>query len=140
MLLLKGLLVVLHILVAVGWMALSTRLQTLARIAELPQARAAGDATVRGMTVMALLLPLLGLGAMFAGGGFAAYGPVYHMSVTLALVLAGVQLFGINRVWKGLAADGRPAKMAMWMGLAHLTWLVILVLMLWPQYLRPALL
>ncbi len=140
MLWLKALLVVLHILVAVVWLGLSLRVQTLARLTHVPDARAAGDRSVLIMTVLALLLPLLGLGAMMAGGGFAAYGPEYHTSITLALLLAGIQFFGVQRVWKGLPESGHPGKMSMWIGIGHLLWLVILILMLWPQYIAPAVL
>lgn len=138
MLLLKAILVVLHLVIAVGWFALAVRLQTLAKIAHVPDAKEAGDKTVMGMTVTAVLLPFVGLGAMLAGGGFAAYGPEYHTSVTLALVLAAIQLFGVQRVWRGLPERGRAGKLNMWIGIGHLIWLVILLLMLWPQYLRPA--
>ena len=137
MLILKALLVVLHIVIAVAWFALAVRMQSLARLAHVPDAKEVGDKTMMGMTVMALLLPFVGLGAMFAGGGFAFYGPVYHSSVTLALVLAAVQLFGVQRVWRGLPEKGHPGKLNMWIGIGHLIWLVILVLMLWPQYISP---
>ena len=138
MLILKALLVVLHLVIAVAWFALAVRMQTLSKMAHIPDAKEAGDKTVRGMTVMALLLPFVGLGALFAGGGFDVYGVEYHTSLTLAFVLAGIQLFGVQRVWSGLPERGKPAKLNMWIGIGHLIWLVILLLMLWPQYLRPA--
>lgn len=138
MLVLKALLVVLHLVIAVSWFALGVRMQTLAKLAHVPDGKEAGDKTIRGMTATALLLPFVGLGAMFAGGGFDAYGTVYHVSVTLALALAGIQLFGVQRVWRGLPEQGRPSRLNMWIGIGHLIWLVILILMLWPQYIGPA--
>ncbi len=138
MIALKGILVFLHIVVAAAWLAYSVRLQVLVRLAGVPGVRAQGDVAVRVMNGLAVALPLLGVGAMLADGrGFAGYGPEYHTSITLALLLLAVQFFGIARVWKGLADGARPARMSMWMGIAHLTWAVILVLMLWPQYLGP---
>ncbi len=138
MLWIKALLVVLHLLAAVIWMGLSLRMQTLTRMAHHLDAKSEGDRSVLGMTVMAVLIPLLGLGAMLTGGSAIVRNPIYHTSLTLALVLAGVQIFGIQRVWRGLPESGKARKMPMWMGIAHTLWLVILVLMLWPQYLGPA--
>lgn len=139
MLWLKAFLVVLHILIAVSWFGLALRLQTLVRMVHHLDAKGLGDRTVLGMTVTAVLLPFVGLGAMLADPrGIVGFGPEYHTSVTLALVLAGVQLFGIHRVWRGLPESGKARLMPMWIGIGHLLWLVILILMLWPQYLAPA--
>lgn len=139
MLWLKAFLVFFHILLAFVWFGLSLRLQSLVKMVQHLDAKSEGDDSAMAMSVSAVLLPFAGLGAMLVDPrGIAGFGPEYHTSVTLGLVLAAVQIFGIHRTWRGLPESGRARKMPMWMGIAHLLWLIILILMLWPQYIAPA--
>ena len=135
-----GLIVFVHILAAFGWFGLSLRLQALAKLAVTDSVANAGKKATVGMTAMAILLWAGGFVGMLVGGGFASYGATYHTSVTLILILVGVQVFGIGRAWNGYAAGTTPGKrVQMWIGIGHLLWFVTLILMLWPQYFAPAL-
>jgi hypothetical protein len=135
---LYALLVVLHILASFVWFGLSLRLQAFAKLSVTDGIIRSGRATAVGMTVASVLLWAGGLIAMLVGGGFASYSPTYHTSVTLILILVGVQVFGIQRAWGKYAGGEGPGKrVMMWIGIGHLLWFVTLILMLWPQYLAP---
>ena len=109
-----------------------------------------GAGTVRQMNIFVVLTLLFSLGAFAAGGHFAAYGPLYHTSVTLIVLLAADQLFVIRPGWNTLqafvtgeggaslgadAAESARKKVAIGTGVGHLLWVVMLVLMLWNRYL-----
>ena len=107
-----------------------------------------GQASVRQMNIFAVLTFLFSIGAFIAGGHFAAYGPVYHTSVTLIVLLLVDQLFVIRPGWNSLrdavaegtssaadAAESARKKVAIGTGVGHLLWLILLGLMLWNQYL-----
>lgn len=148
MTLVKWIFVILHVITAAGWFGLGLRLAGQARkVIEL--GGTAGEAladdaarSVRLMNIFVVLTLLFGLGAFFAGGGFAVYGPVYHTSLLLIVVLAGIQLFLIRPQWHTLQAalGGEQAsetvrsarsRVSMGVGIGHLIWLVLLVLMFW---------
>jgi hypothetical protein len=150
---LKSIFVVLHIITAAAWFGLGLRLAGRARkVLELGgEAGAAlaedGQASVRQMNIFVVLTLVFSLAAFIAGGHFAAYGPIYHTSVTLIVLLAAAQLFVIRPNWNTLrsavtggsvdadAAESARKWVAIGTGVGHLLWLVMLVLMLWNQYL-----
>lgn len=142
MLILKWILVILHIITAAAWFGLGLRLAGQARtVAEGNAPALAEDAgrSVQLMNVFILLTLLFSVGAFLVGGGFAGYGPQYHTSLLLILVLTGLQLFLIRPAWNALAGgDGdlerARKRVAIGTGIGHLTWLVILVLMFWKYF------
>lgn len=151
-----SILVTLHIITAAAWFGLGLRLAGRARTV-LDQGGEAGIAlandgasTVWQMNIFAVLTLVFSLGAFVAGGHFAAYGPLYHTSVTLIVLFAADQLFVIRPGWNTLrafvtggggaslgadAADAARKKVAIGTGVGHLLWVVMLVLMLWNRYL-----
>ncbi len=147
-----GILVVLHIITAAAWFGLGLRLAGRARkVAEIGGEGAAalatdGQSSVRQMNIFIVLTLLFSIGAFIAGGHFAAYGPLYHTSVTLIVLLTLDQLFVIRPGWNALqaavtgdggasaAAESARKKVAIGTGVGHLLWLVMLVLMLWNRY------
>lgn len=150
MLLLKNIFVVLHVITAAAWFGLGLRLAGKARMVTTSDgatARALADDTARSvylMNVFVLLTLAFSLVAFFAGGGFAGYGPVYHTSLLLIVILTLVQFFVIRTGWNTLQAavesDGENGiiesarkRVAMGTGIGHLAWLVLLVLMFWRQ-------
>jgi len=151
-----SILVALHIITAAAWFGLGLRLAGRARrvLTSSEEAGAAlvedGAGTVRQMNIFIVLTLLFSLGAFAAGGHFAAYGPLYHSSVTLIVLLAADQLFIIRPGWNTLhafvtgeggasvgadAAEAARKKVAIGTGVGHLLWLIMLVLMLWNRYL-----
>lgn len=147
---LKSILVLLHIITAAAWFGLALRLAGRARtVLELGgDAGAAvasdGEASVWQMNLFIVLTFLFSVGAFIAGGHFAGYGPIYHTSLTLIVLLVVDQFFVIRPGWAALQAavtgddtvDAESArkKVAIGTGVGHLLWLVLLVLMLWNQY------
>jgi hypothetical protein len=149
-----GILVILHIITAAAWFGLGLRVAGRARKAtELGGEGGAALATdgyssVWQMNIFIVLTLIFSLSAFVAGGHFDAYGPVYHTSVTLIVLLTLDQLFVIRPGWNALqtavagsggvdadAAESARKKVAIGTGVGHLLWLVILVLMLWNRYL-----
>lgn len=124
--------VLLHIVTAAAWFGLGLSLSAQARAA----AADAGTRTVTLMGVFSVLTLVFGLLALLFGRGFAGYGPQFHTSLLLIVVLVGVQYGLIRPAWNKLAAGDASARgrLAMSTGIGHLVWLVILVLMLWEQY------
>lgn len=141
----KYLFVILHIVTAAAWFGLGLRLAAQARLVlNLDRSAATAVATdigrsVRLMGVFSVLTLVFALVAFFIGGGFAAYGPVYHTSILLILILIGVQYGLIGRAWSTLEAglssptagdaEQHRKRIAMGTGIGHLIWLVLLVLM-----------
>ena len=130
-------LVLLHIIAVTVWFGLSLRLQFQAKALTVSETGAAetirtgGDRTVQVMSVAIILFYALAVANFFVGGGFSAYGPVYHTSLLLGLGLVLVQVLLIQPAW-GRLAGGQPAqakRVSMGIGVGHLLWLVILVLM-----------
>jgi hypothetical protein len=146
MLIVKWILVILHTITAAAWFGLGLRLAGQARtVAEGHAPTLAKDAgrSVWLMNVFIVLTLLFSGAAFLVGGGFAGYGPAYHTSLLLILVLTGLQLFLIRPAWNALAGGGSDPesarkRVAIGTGIGHLTWLVILVLMFW-KYLGPLL-
>lgn len=149
MLLLKNIFVLLHILTAAAWFGLGLRLSAQARRALVlaPSAAQAlleeGQATIRQMGGFLVATLIFGLSALFTGGGFAVYGPPYHTSLLLLVVLIGLQWGLLLPSWQKLqqalgrnAPDAQQAerlrnRIAMGTGIGHFLWVVILVLMYW---------
>ena len=131
---LSSLAVLLHIITAAAWFGLGLSLSAQARAAA--GAPDSGTRTVKLMGVFSVLTLVFGLLALLLGRGFAGYGPQFHTSLLLIVVLVGVQYGLIGPAWRKLAAGdaGARGRVAMGTGIGHLVWLVILVLMLWEQY------
>lgn len=128
-------LVILHALVAVLWLALSVRLQAQARLAVdasvPPTIAQQGTRTIQLMTILAIVFYALAVGAFFLGGGFALYGVTYHTSLLLGLALVLVQVLMIQPAYARLAAGEQSAqkRVTMSIGIAHALWLLLFVLM-----------
>jgi len=149
MLLVKTLSVVLHIITAAAYFGLGLLLGRQARAfadTKLPEVGAIGGRSVRLMTMFAVLTLVFGLVAFFlAPGGFAVYGPEFHTSISLIVILVLVQVLLVQMGWGAMhdaigagtdPSSGRKRVM-MGVGIAHLLWLVILVLMLWNRSIYP---
>ncbi|HEX8387341.1 MAG TPA: hypothetical protein VF576_14205 [Rubricoccaceae bacterium] len=130
-------LVILHIVLVSVWFGLSLRLQFQAKALGMGDGgfaetlRTGGSRTVQVMTVAIILFYAVAVGNFFLGGGFDAYGPVYHTSLLLGLALVLVQVLVIQPAW-GRLAGGQPAsakRVSMGLGIGHGLWLVLLVLM-----------
>lgn len=147
---LKYVFVVLHVVTAAGWFGLALRISSQARLVlSLERAAAVELAeqtgrTVRMMGVFLILTFLFSLTAFFLGGGFGAYGAIYHTSLLLIVLLLIDQFAVIAPSWQKVhrgIAGGQPAeagvaasarsRMAAAVGVGHLLWLVLLVLMFW---------
>lgn len=135
-------LVILHVITAAGWFGLALVIGGLARQAAAGAGTGVveeGAKTVKLMNIFIVLTFVFGLSAFFIGGGFAGYGPQYHASLTLVLILVGVQLLMIRPAWSRLAsgaegADAGRKRMTMAVGIGHLIWLIVLILMFWNHY------
>ncbi len=145
MLFVHTLAVVLHVATAAAYFGLGLLLARQARIVAGGHAAALGELggrTVRLMTAFAVLTFVFALAAFLLGGGFVGYGPAYHTSLLLIVLLIGVQVLLVQRGWDALrAAVSGPAdasaaakRVAMGTGIAHTLWLVILVLMFWDRF------
>lgn len=151
-LLVKNIFVILHIITGAAWFGMGLRLTAKARnaiaAAEAGGAILADDTrrTVRFMGYFIVLTFVFGLVAIFLGGGFGFYDSKYHTSILLVLILVALQFALIAPSWGKLhgalasapvdlgAAEQLRKRIAMSTGIAHLLWLVVLVLMLWNQY------
>lgn len=147
---LKSILVVLHVITAAAWFGLALRVAGRARrVLELDHDAAValasdGHTSVRQMTLFMVLTFFFSIGAFLAGGHFSTYGPVYHTSLLLIVLLTADQLFVIRPAWNALQsavtgsgdADAESARkrIAIGTGVGHLLWLVLLVLMFWRNY------
>ncbi len=135
-----AILVILHIATAAAFFGLGLPLARLGRTAVAAGGEASavllaqGARTVRTAGALLAATFFLALGALFSGGGFATYGAPYHTSITLLLVMLGVQFGLVAPAWRALSgtnAQGALGRLAAGVGVTHLLWLVILVLMLW---------
>lgn len=148
MMTLKVVAVILHILTAAAFFGLGLLLPRQARVFATTGATVLGEQGERAarlMTLFAVLTVAFSLIAFFTPpGGFAVYGFEFHTSLLLILILLGVHLALVHRGWSLLRVavaagrDGRKAarEIAMGVGITHLLWLVILVLMFWSAPLR----
>jgi hypothetical protein len=140
MLLVKYILVILHIVTAAAWFGLALPLGRRARIIAAGGPEAAplaeeGARIVRLLGIFIILTFVFSLAVFLVGGGFAGYGPQYHTSLLLIVVLVGVQYGLIRPGWQALRAGDASGKkrVAMGAGIGHTLWLIILVLMFWTQ-------
>lgn len=139
---LKNILVLLHVITAAGWFGLALSIGGIARqvaAGKSPGLVAEGAKSIKLMNILIVLTFVFGLTAFFIGGGFAAYGPQYHTSLLLVLILVAIQFMMIRPSWSKLVADAAGAssakkRMGMAIGIGHLIWLVVLVLMFWTHY------
>lgn len=130
-------LVILHILFAVGWMGFALRLSPLARrLTEVDgAAREAlaeeGNAGVRNMTGAVVLFFVFAFANMMVGGGFSGYPPVFHTAMLLGLILVLLQVLMIRPSWNRLAGGDGSARKRVVVGteIGKTLWLVMLVLM-----------
>lgn len=138
-------LIVLHVITAASYFGLGLPLARQARAFAESRALALGEqgtATTRLMTVFAVLTFAFGLAAMLVGGGFGVYPPRYHTSLLLVLVLIVVHVLFVQRGWDGLRsavggsgnASAAASRVAMGVGIAHLLWLVVIVMMFWGKH------
>lgn len=151
MLFTKYVFVVLHILTAAAFFGLGLPLARQARAYAATRAEALGDVGTRTtllMTVFGALTFVFALAAFFTGGyaagqsPFRFYGPQFHSSITLLLVLIGAHVgltqLGWGALRRKVAADvdttGPRKRIAAGVGVTHLLWLVILVLMFWGNF------
>jgi len=134
---LKYVLIILHILFAAAWFGLSLRLGSWARtVLDLPRDAAelvyhnAGK-SVRLLGLLLIVQFVTALALFLGTGGFAVYGPEYHTSITLALLMIAFHYVLIQPSWGKLFTVGESAqkKLSMGLGLSHLFWFIILVLM-----------
>ncbi|HYE96913.1 MAG TPA: hypothetical protein VD962_11960 [Rubricoccaceae bacterium] len=136
--LLHALFVLLHLVAGAAWFGLALAVPALSRSAATGAEGAVtvGSRVVDSMTVFAAVLLVTALGAFFLGGGFEAYSPIYHASLGLGALLLGVQVALLAPAWRALASGRVDAqgRIAMAVGVGHLLWLVLLVLMLWPRF------
>ena len=149
-LVLKYLFVILHIITAAGWFGVAMRLSGQARLtltvdqSVVRELAEETSRTVRMMSVFIALTLVFSVIAFLLGGGFAAYGVPYHTSILLIVAFVLVQFFVISMGWKKLhaavLAESRPPsnelrrlrkRIAAGVGVGHLLWLVLLVLMFW---------
>lgn len=135
---LKNLLVVLHALAAIGFFGLGLPLVRLAKaaLARTGDARAAlleqGALSIRGMTGAGVFAAVASFATLAVGMQQLRYGWPYHAASALILVLLAVHVFGTTRAWRGLSGDAPETalgKVAAFVGMSHLLWLVLFVLM-----------
>ncbi len=139
---LHNLLVLLHVITAAAWFGLALVIGGMARRVAADGGASLveeGSKTVKMMTAFIVLTFVFGFLAFLLGGGFVAYGPVYHASLLLVLILVAVQLFVIAPSWKRLALGGEAAgsarkRITTGIGMGHLIWLIVLVLMFWNHF------
>ncbi len=153
MLFLKLVLILLHIITAAAWFGMGLRLAAQARLVlklDRPAALALADDTGRTVRFMGffIVLTLVFAFATFVVGsiGPVRYGGQYHAAMTLIVVLVAIQYFLVQPGWKklrgaveaGTDAEAFRKRVAMGVGMGHLLWVVLLVLMFWDK-LRAAL-
>jgi len=148
MLFAKYVFVVLHILCAAAFFGLGLPLARQARAYAATRGEALGDVGTRTtllMTVFGALTFVFALSAFFTGGyaagqsPFRFYGPEFHSSITLLLILIGVHVGVVQLGWAALRrrvvenvdTTSTRKRIGAGVGVTHLLWLVILVLMFW---------
>jgi hypothetical protein len=144
--------IILHIITAAAWFGLGLRVAGRARQAVTAE-RATGMAlsedvsrTIHLMTVFIVLTFVFSLAAFFIGGGFRTYGPrpEFHIALSLILLFVLLQVLLIQGTWRKIASGlksnapeveltSHSKRLAMGVGIGHLLWLVLLVLMFWQQ-------
>ena len=138
--------VLLHVLSFGAWFGLGLRLAGASRTAAAAEPAAGallaadGSRTVAMMNLFVLLGYGFALAAFFTGGGFSAHTTPYHMALGLGLVLVLIQWLLVRPAWArlratigGAEAGAARGRVAMAVGLGHLTWTVLIVLMYWDR-------
>lgn len=147
MLLLKHLFTILHIVTAAAWFGMGLRLAAQARaVLKLDAPAALGliddtGRTIRFMNIFIVLTLVFAFITLGVGISTRAYGIQYHIASMLIVILVVVQLAMIRPAWNKLreavagGGDGNAQRkrIAMSMGIGHLTWFVLLVLMFWDK-------
>lgn len=145
---LKWVFVILHIITAGAWFGMGLRLSAWARkTVELDGEPARvmaedGQRTVKLMTIFIVLTAVFSIAAFVLGGAFARYGPAYHTSLLLIVLLVLDQILVIRPAWATLttavSSDGPSSediltsakkRISIGTGVGHLMWLILLVLM-----------
>ncbi len=135
-----ALFLVLHVVTAAAYFGLGLSLPRLGRSALATGGGAREALLAQGGRSVQMMGGALGatfflaIGALFSGGGFAVYGSPYHTSLTLLVVLLIVHFALVAPAWRGLSRDGAQGalgRLTAGTGIAHLIWVVILVLMFW---------
>jgi hypothetical protein len=92
------------------------------------------------MDFFALLMYAFAFFAIILGPGFGGIGWPHHFALSLGLILILVQVFLIRRNWAALqgAVGGGDAvsarkNVAMSLGIGHLIWFTLLILMFLPR-------
>ena len=137
---------ILHVACAAAWFGLSLHLPGLSRAivsSDVPIGEAlakSGSKTIRLMGFFALLMYAFAFLTIIAGPGFGGIGWPHHFALSLGLILILVQVFLIRRNWAALqgaveSGDTEAArkKVAMSLGVGHLIWFTLLVLMFLPR-------
>ncbi len=135
------LLIFLHVVTAAAWFGLSLRLGSQARLAAAGESAILeeGAHAVRLMNLMVLLTFVFSMGALLLGGGYPSQ-MQYHVASLLIVLLAVVQFALIRPAWARLGTEVKEGKeasarrVAMFAGIGHLMWLVMLVLMFWNRF------
>ena len=137
----------LHIVFAAAWFGMGLRLATQARTVlglERNAALALADdvaRTVRFMGIFIVLTLIFALGVLGLGGGYPGQFQ-YHTASMLIVVLVVVQWALVQPAWKklraaveaGSDAEAYRKRVAMSVGIGHLLWFVLLVLMFWNRF------
>ena len=132
---LHTLVLALHVLFAAAWFGLGLALPALARSVTSGGDPSSADKTLGAMNVSAVLFYAFAMANFILGSGLGfQYGWPYHFSLTLGLILVAVQFALIRPGWARFAQGGERAesgrkKMAMGLGIGHLVWLTMFVLM-----------
>ena len=144
MVLLHQVFILLHIITAAAWFGMGLRLATQARTVlslERSAALALADDVARTVHFMGIFIALtlvFAFGVLGLGGGYP--GRIqFHIASTLIVVLVAVQFVLVRPAWKKLRAaieagtdgEGARKRIAMSIGVGHLLWFVLLVLMFW---------
>lgn len=150
---LVALFVLLHAITAAAWFGLALRLGSQTRLVlslDRPQAVAVAQdlgKTVRLIGIFISLTLVFGLVTFFVGGGFGVYPPQYHSSLGLIFIAAVVHYAMVQPAWKTIQQavrsdhDSEPQeatsarkRIGMGVGINHLIWLVLIVLMFWKYF------
>ena len=141
--LLFQILVLLHVITAAAWFGLALRLPAQARLAASGEQAVANDGAraVQLMGIFLLLTFVFAMAVLFLGGGYA--GQIqYHIASGLIVLMLVLQFVFIGPAWSrmqsavsaGEDATGMVSSVAMFTGIGHLFWLVLIVLMFWNRF------
>ncbi len=146
-LLLKHVFTILHVITAAAWFGMGLRLAAQARaVLTLDRAGALALAedtqrTIRLMGIFVVLTLVFSFITFVLGSATMRYGGQFHAAMLLIVVLVALQYALVQPAWKNLRAavaagadaEAHRKRLAMSVGLGHLTWLVLLVLMFWER-------